>query len=139
MSTIDCIEHEGIVETISPDRLTVKIVSSAACTACHAKSSCPTSESVEKTIEVTSYQGTFGVGDHVVVKMNQSLGVKAILIGYFYPFLIMFGGLIVVYQTTGRDVWAGIASLLLLAIYFLVLKLFHYKLEKSFQFQVERV
>ncbi|MDP4210675.1 MAG: SoxR reducing system RseC family protein [Bacteroidota bacterium] len=139
MSTNDCIEHEGIIQEITPKKLLVSIVSNPACSSCNAKSACASAESVEKTIEVSPYLGTYNIGDKVVVKLNQSLGVRAILLGYVYPFVILFATLIVGVKLTGKELTAGIASLLLVAIYFFSLKLFHVQLEKTFHFDVEKV
>jgi positive regulator of sigma E activity len=139
MSTIDCIEHEGIVGSITAKSIFVNIVSNAACSDCHAKKACASAESVEKVIEVTPYTGTFNIGDNVIVKLNQSLGIKAILIGYVYPFVLLFATLIIVVKTTGNELTAGIASLGLTSLYFLALRFFRSPLQKTFHFEIEKV
>ena len=138
MSTNDCTKHEGIVERITTKSIFVSIVSRSACSSCGAKESCTTSESVNKTIEVRSTNNTFQVGDKVNVLLNHSLGIKAIIIGYANPFMLFIIALIVMVNLTGNELKAGIASLLVITIYFLSLRLFRVQLEKAFHFEIEK-
>ena len=62
------IRHEGVVESVGPHAVKVRIMQTSACAACQAASFCHASESKEKMIEVfTSSASSFEKGDSVVV------------------------------------------------------------------------
>ena len=134
------IEHEGIVVAVSDSQLTVRMVALSACSNCAAKSHCVPSERKEVDIRVDHYSGAYQLGARVMVIMQQCLGFKALSIGYLLPFVVMMVCLLSVYQLTNNELTSGLASLLILIPYYIMVKLIlHKTTRKSFDFQVKKI
>ena len=88
------IKHEGIVCKINNGIATIKLVNISACSSCHAKSACNVSEVDNKEIEVAVGKDSITVGEHINVLFNNAMGVKALFLGYVFPFLFMISALL---------------------------------------------
>lgn len=133
----DRIEHPGVVERVENDRVFVQIASQSACGHCQAQSHCGMVESVGKTIEVVSdHPDRYREGQKVVVAIERSLGYKALLLGYIYPFLIMLTTLFAVTLLTGNEGLSALIAALLMVPYYA--GLYHYKnrLRQTFTFRI---
>lgn len=128
--------HEGIVQEVLDDKITVMIVSASACSSCHAKGACLASDMKEKEIEIRHFSGKYYPGQHVNVVGETSQGFKAAFYGYLLPFLVVFITLIVVYAITQNEGFAGILSLLILIPYYTILYFFREKIRNSFDFKI---
>ena len=133
------VEHEGTVASICGDIMIVRIVTSSACSSCAAKSHCMPSESNDKDIQVEGFSGDFALGEKVKVVMKQSLGFRALCLGYLVPFVVVLITLLIVYQFTGNELVSGLTSLLILIPYYLILKLLNRKITQTFGFAVQKI
>ena len=130
--------HPGIIEEINEEKILVKILSQSACSTCHAKGACSVSEVEEKIIEIEHIAGgKWSKGQHVMVKMEQSLGLKAVFLGYLAPLIILIASIIVFLFLLKNEGWAALLSIMMLAPYYLALHLFRDKLKKKFRFRIE--
>jgi sigma-E factor negative regulatory protein RseC len=130
--------HPGIVESISGDRVFVKILSQSACSSCHAKSACSVADIEEKIIEADSDPSdNLKAGDEVMVRMEESLGRKAVLMGYVLPLIVLLGSIIVFLSLLKHEGLAALLSILMLVPYYLTLYLFRKRLQKEFRFRVQ--
>jgi len=133
------VEHEGTVASICGDIMIVRIVTSSACSGCAAKSHCMPSESDDKDIRVEGFSGDFVLGEKVKVVMKQSLGFRALFLGYLAPFVVVLITLLIAYQFTGNELVSGLAALLILIPYYLILKLLNRKITQTFGFAVQKI
>ncbi len=131
------ITHEGIIDHIESDTVFVRILSKSACAECHSKSMCSVSEMNEKLIEVKQKGFGFTTGETVNVILNRSLGNKAVLLGYFIPFILLITTLLVSSLYFG-ELWSGLMAVAVLIPYYLLLFVFKDKLSKTFHFRIER-
>ncbi len=137
MSIKDEIQHPGVIESVSKDKIEVNILAQSACSSCHAKGMCSVSEMENKIIEVNRTPDfDYKVGDQVTVYMRKSLGPKAVLLGYFYPFLIVLLTLIVLISVTGNEGLSALIAFLLLVPYYFILYKMKDKLSKTFEFKI---
>ena len=84
------ISHIGIVQSVDGQEVTVKMTVESACAACHAKSLCGVSDSKDKIVKAVNVSDAhFEVGEKVNVEMRQSLAMKAIVICYLLPFIVL--------------------------------------------------
>ena len=93
----------------------------------------------EKIIEVDLYEHDeeIKVGGQVVVEMKESLGTWAVLLGYVFPFLVVFISL-VVFTLIGMDEGlAGLFSVLILAPYYIIMYLSRQFLRKRFTYRLQ--
>jgi sigma-E factor negative regulatory protein RseC len=132
------IEHRGYIDRFTGHSVIVKIVSESACAACHAKGACSAAEMQDKEIEVSGPAGNFSLGEIVYLNMKQAQGFKALMIGYVYPFILLFAGLIVLSASGLNELMAGILALGLLPPYYFTLYLLRNKIRREFIFFIRK-
>ena len=132
----ESIKHEGIVESIGTDGLTVRILQASACSSCDARKLCRSSENKEKLVEVKGHYPTLQVGDQVTLCGSVRQGLRASVLAYVVPLILMLVALFAGTRLWGEKLGA-LAALLALAIYYGVLFLLKDKLGKHFTFKIE--
>lgn len=130
------ITHEGIIQKVSENKITVMIVSASACSSCHAKGACNASDMQEKEIEIYHFNGEYHPGQLVNVVGKAKQGYKAVFYGYLLPFIFVLATLIVAGIFINNEGLTGILSLAVLIPYYIVLYFFRDKLKKSFEFEI---
>lgn len=135
MTHIETIKHEGIVESIGTESCSVRILQASACSSCEARKLCRSSESKEKLIEVRGHYPTLHVGDNVTLVGSVRQGLRASVLAYVVPLVLMLIALIVGIRFGGEGTGA-LAALLVLALYYGVLYLTRDKLGKQFEFSL---
>lgn len=132
------ITHPGIIVLVETDKIHVRISSVSACSTCHAKRSCVAAEMEDKIIEAANdHKMNYYSGQEVIIGMEKSLGSHAILMGYFYPFLVVLGTLIVFINLTRNEAVSAIVSLGMLIPYYTILYRMRNKLSKKFEFRIK--
>lgn len=130
--------HPGIIESVESDRVLIKILSQSACSSCHAKGACTIADVEEKIIEAEpDPEREWKTGDHVMVSMQESLGRKAVLMGYGLPFVVLLVSIIVFLAVLKHEGLAALLSILMLVPYYSGLYLFRKKLRKEFTFRIQ--
>ena len=133
----ETIIHPGVIDKVEEGKIFVKILSQSACFTCHAKGMCSISEVEEKIIEIDHVQPHgYKEGDQVMVGLEESLGRKAVMLGYVLPFVIFVVSIIVLITLIHHEGIAALISLLLLVPYYLSLYLMRHRLKKEFRFRI---
>jgi positive regulator of sigma E activity len=138
MNTSVCFEQRGIIESVNDKMVTVRIDRGSACSHCSAQGLCNLAESTERIIEVNTSTQSFSVGEWVQVTMSRSMGNKAILLGYFIPFVLLISTLLISSAFRLPDWIAGMVSLLILIPYFIILYIFRERLRRTFSFSIHK-
>ncbi len=136
MSKAETIRHEGIIESLGAEGCTVRILQASACSSCSARQLCRSSESKEKLVEVKGHYPTLHVGDRVTLVGSVRQGLRASVLAYVVPLVIMLVVLFLVTHHYGEKLGA-LAALLALALYYGVLFLLKDKLAGQFSFRIE--
>ncbi len=153
------IKHDGIVIAVNGDgTVLVRIVQTSACASCKAKAMCASAESKEKEI-LALYVGDetmrredeiqdIKIGDEVVVKVQQKMGWKAVLLAYILPFVVMMSVIVLGNEAIrllgdvaiGKNSEAiiGTAALCAMGVYYIVLGFFKDKIQKEFSFTASK-
>ena len=131
MSKAETIRHEGIIESLGAEGCTVRILQASACSSCSARQLCRSSESKEKLVEVRGHYPTLHVGDRVMLVGSVRQGLRASVLAYVVPLIIMLVVLFLVTHHYGEKLGA-LAALLALALYYGVLFLLKDKLAGQF-------
>ena len=139
MDSINCVEQQGIVEDIKNGVATVNITSFSACASCQTKGACGMTEVAEKHIDVAVNEEQYHKGERVNILMKKSLGLRATLLAYVLPFLIIIFALIILTSIGVSEGLSGIISIGALILYFFILHLAKDKLNKTFQFTLNKV
>jgi sigma-E factor negative regulatory protein RseC len=130
--------HPGIIERINGDRVFIRILSQSACSSCHAKGACTIADVEEKIIEADiDPSENRKPGEQVMVKMEESLGHKAVLMGYVLPLIVLVGSIILFLSIIKHEGLAALLSILMLVPYYFTLYLFRKRLRKEFRFRIE--
>ncbi|MGN1046273.1 MAG: SoxR reducing system RseC family protein [Candidatus Cryptobacteroides sp.] len=134
----DDISHTGKIIEITPEFTTVEIVSSSACSSCHAKGLCGMSEDKVKTIMIpTDPYASYSAGDEVNVLLKKTMGLKAVWISYVIPLAILMILILSLSAVTVHEVYAGLGAVAGVALYYLGIYLLRDKLSKDFVFYIK--
>ncbi len=98
---------------------------------------CSAFEMSEKVIEVKNdHKPLLKTGDRVDLVMTRSMGSKAVILGYFLPFVLVMLTLLIS-SSYLSELWAGLLSLSILVPYYIILALFKDRLSRTFEFKIE--
>ena len=130
------IKHDGIVEEVGSNSVVVRISSGSACSGCHAENLCNISGKEDKLISI---EGKYDVarGDVITVLMQQSMGIKAVLLGYVLPLFILVISLIILLSASLSELAAGLVSISILIPYFILLYLNRNRIGRIFLFTLK--
>lgn len=132
------ITHQGIVENTDGSHVYVRIIQTSACSACSAKGHCSSADRKEKIIEVFSPLASFKSGDSVTIVGQTSMGLSAVLLAFFLPFLLLVCSLFLfVHLLHGNELLSGVFSLSLLIPYYFIIWLKRDKLKNKFSFTIQ--
>jgi sigma-E factor negative regulatory protein RseC len=132
------IDHAGVIDSIEGDRAHVRIMSESACASCHAKGACSAADQEEKYIDVPLHGTQYQTGEPVRVEVSRNLGMKAVALGYVYPFLLLMAVLIALLSMGVPELRAGILALFSLFPYYLLLFLLRKRIDSTFTFSLKK-
>lgn len=132
------IEHLGRVIAMDDEKITVSIVSAAACSSCSSKSNCSVGDVEEKIVEVSSNQGrNVKINEVVTVILDSKYGAWAVLLGYVFPFLAMLITLIIMQSLGFGQGQSGLAALAMLLPYYGILYITKKSQARTFSFRLK--
>ncbi len=137
MQKHEAIEHTGIIESIEGNIIKASIIAASACAKCDSKSGCGMAESQEKIIDIVDNSGKHTVGEEITITMRQTLGFRALFLGYILPFILILTSLIILLAVQDSEGVAGLVSVAILIPYYFVLYLNKDKLKKAFSFTIK--
>ncbi len=133
------VSHKGTVISVGQDRISVRIVSESACSACHAAGLCGASESKNKIVDVPVYGGqTYSVGQEVEVCLARKMGLKAVLLSYVIPLVILLILVLTLSSIGLGELVCGLASIGGVALYYLILYFRRDSLTEGYVFYVRK-
>ena len=133
------INHIGSIKSINNQQFIVKIISQTACSSCHAKGSCSSSEQEEKEIEVQQTNGNFEIGEVVQVVTTASQGYTAVVLAYLLPLVLLVLTMLTILSLEGGEAAAAFGAIIVLLPYYWLLYHYRDKIKSSFRFTVEKL
>lgn len=137
------IEHPGKVTGIYDNYIRVEIVDKSACSGCHAKSVCHASDEETRFIDVPLTIGTlsrhYEPGEEVVVILSSSLGLKAAVLAYAVPLLVLLAAMIIANRLGAPELYVGLSGIAGVLLYYIVLLFFRGRLARVFTFSIEKL
>ena len=132
------ISHSGIVESVADGCVKVRILQTSACGACKVAGHCHAAESKEKIVEVFCRDtAQYSTGQEVVVSTSGDVAVRALLLGFGVPFLVLIVVLVLVLQVTGDEGLAALCALAALFPYYGVIYLMRERIRRQLTFYLE--
>ena len=133
------IEHEGIIEKVKGNNITVRILQKSACSDCHARAACMASDSKEKLVDIRDYTGMYQENESVIIEGKKSIGYKAVFWAFVLPLLFLILVLFLSLTLWNlSDTKAALASLVALIPYYCVLYFFRNRMANSFRFSIKK-
>jgi positive regulator of sigma E activity len=140
MGSSGTIEHLGVIREVNDTIIRVDVVTDTACRGCRAKGSCSIGGNNERIIDVARSAGdNYYPGEKIKVVLEQSLGIKALGLGYLLPFLVVLTVLITMTGLGANEAFAGLISLAALIPYYTCLAFFKGRLRKEFSFSLQKI
>lgn len=136
------IKHLGIVESIDGSHVRVKILQSSACSSCSVKGHCNISETKEKIIDIHDKESAdcCSVGQEVMVCGTTSMGMKAVVLAFVLPFIVLLAALFVTMRVTdGDEATSALVSLCTLIPYYIIIYLLRNRISRTFSFTLETI
>ena len=133
------IRHQGVIERIEKHKVFIKIIQKAACSDCHAKSVCMSSDQKEKIIEVYDDSGKFNIHEDVIVSTQTSMGHLAVIIAFLIPLALVVATIFVGIKITGDEGISGLIGISVLIPYYFILYIFKDKLKRNFVFTLSKM
>lgn len=134
------IKHKGTVESINGSLVKVRILQTSACASCNARGLCSSAESKEKIIEVYDTTNSYKPGDPVMIYGTTSMGIRAVIIAFVIPFIILLITLFAAMSfSSGNELLSAFLSLLILVPYYIVLYFLRNKIKKDFSFTLKPI
>lgn len=131
---------QAVVKEVQDTYIIAEIVIQSACAACHAKGACGVSERKQEKLKIDlPNPEIFTVGEVVSIEMKQTLGMKAVVIAYLFPFIVLALGLFVTYALTKQELVSVGVSFGLTVIYYFIISKLKDKFEKEFVFTVKKI
>ncbi|MBO4469893.1 MAG: SoxR reducing system RseC family protein [Bacteroidales bacterium] len=131
------IRHTGKITDITPETISVEIISEAACASCHAAQLCGMSESKTKIVEVPAQLG-YEPGEEVWVIMKKSMGLKAVSVGYVIPLAVLVVVLLGCLLAGVTELAAGLSAIGAVGAYYLIIWLLRDKLRNTYTFYIKK-
>lgn len=134
-----CSAQMGRVSAVYPDRVVVTFLQKSACSGCHASSACTMMDQKRREVTVFNPEGLYEVGDSVVVKVNNSVGTKAILLSFVLPLAVLLTVSLLCIQVFALGEVASIGiSLAALGLYYFILSRFSSVLKQKMVLTIEK-
>ncbi len=123
---------------IDGEHIKVKIHQQTACLSCKVAKHCNASGSKEKIIDV-DLNDSFKVskGEKVIITASGENGFLAVLLSSIVPLIVLLVVLAASMIITKDEAFSGLACLIALVPYYLILYLFRNKIREKFSFQIE--
>lgn len=133
-------QRPGVVTAISPDIVTVQIQQQSACSGCHARDLCVSSERREHQLQLKTYGQHFSIGEQVLVVARRSVGRLAVLLAFVLPLLLLVLTLSIAQTFLAlSEAAAVLVAIGLLSLYYLVLYTQRHRLEGRLVLMVEPI
>lgn len=134
------VSKAGVVETVSPASVVVRLRRASACGGCSMSGHCNASECQETLVTVCCADaGSYAVGDSVVVSTTAASARLALLAGFGFPLVVL-----VTFFVLARYVWnchdtvAAAIGLTGLAVYYILLYLCRGYVSQGVSFRIDK-
>ena len=141
MGASNNIVHTGVIQTVGPSHLQVRITQQAsACSSCLAKAHCNAADSRERCIDIhTDNASDYAVGETVRMTVGTSRGLEAVWWGFGLPLILTVAAVSIATLCSASEGVAALAALVTLASYGGWLYRHRKYMEQRFAFTVEKL
>lgn len=133
-------KRAGVVSEINQTEVIVRIQQLSACSGCHAKEFCSSTDCADRYLSIPASDEEFEVGEQVLILGEDRLGRLAVFLSFVLPIIILVATLALSTYVFGvSEVMAIVISVAILSVYYLALRLSDSKLRKIMVFRIEKI
>jgi sigma-E factor negative regulatory protein RseC len=134
------LEHKGVVIALNHGWVDVAMQVESACIGCKVRGACGMADQKEKLVSVAAdISETYSVGEEVIVSIGRSMGFRALFLSYVIPLVLLLVSLLALLGAGVGEGVAGLSSLGVLAIYYLILWLFRNRIRRKIIFKIRKI
>lgn len=134
------LRQSATIVQVTDTEIVVEVCRESSCKACAAKSMCSAGGSEGSSGHLMTLRGDGverSVGDSVTVVVSERRAAMAVVLAYLIPVFVVVG-LLLVFQAFGvSELISGLVVLLVLAAYFLAIKIFDKRIGKELTITIE--
>ena len=125
--------HPATVTAVRSGSVTVQLHVVSACASCEAHGRCGFADSKEKIMDIDTPQWQqYHEGDPVTVAIHSNRGLQAVLIAYIIPALLLLATFATLTALHLSEGWVALITLLVVALYGLLLYALRHRLQRKF-------
>ena len=132
------IRQSATVIRVDATQIEVEVCRPEACAACKAKSVCSEEGGQGKRMTLANDGQGYQLGEQITLVMRRSAGLKAVVIAYLVPVILVVAALLVFQTVQIKETVAAISTLVLLGLYFLVIRLLRGRLNRELTIEIEK-
>lgn len=132
------IRQSATVIRVDATQIEVEVCRPEACAACKAKSVCSEGGGQGKRMTLANDGQGYQLGEQITLVMRRSAGLKAVVIAYLVPVILVVAALLVFQTVQIKETVAAISTLVLLGLYFLVIRLLRCRLNRELTIEIEK-
>lgn len=132
------IRQSATVIRVDATQIEVEVCRPEACAACKAKSVCSEGGGQGKRMTLANDGQGYQLGEQITLVMRRSAGLKAVVIAYLVPVILVVTALLVFQTIHMQETVAAISTLVLLGLYFLVIRLLRGRLNRELTIEIEK-
>ena len=116
----------------------VEVCRPEACAACKAKSVCSEGGGEGKRMTLVNDGQGYRVGEQIQLVMRRSAGLKAVVIAYLVPVVLVVAALLIFQATPMSDTTAALLTLGILVLYFVIIRLLRGRINNQLTIEIEK-
>lgn len=132
------IRQSATVMLVTPSEIEVEVCRPEACAACKAKSVCSEGGGEGKRMTLINDGQGYAIGEQITLVMRRSSGLKAVLIAYLVPVFLIVAALLIFQAMQVKDIIAAMATLGILGLYFLIVRLLRGRINRELTIEIEK-
>lgn len=134
----ESVSHKGKILSARDGIAQVEIISESACSSCHAKGFCSATDQKRKIVDVPCPEG-FVPGEDVSVLLRRSMGMKAVLLAYALPLLVVLAVTVSLSYAGLSELTCGLLGIGALVLWYLGVYIFRDKISRGYAFTIEKI
>lgn len=132
------VSHKGKIISVDGSAAKVEIISQSACASCHAAGFCSATDQKRKLVDV-HVSGGYSVGEEVLVVLQRSMGMRAVLLAYALPLLVVLAVTVLLSYAGVAELVSGLAGIGALALWYLGVYLFRSRIASGYAFTIKKI
>ena len=132
------IRQSATVIRVDAAEIEVEVCRPEACAACKAKSVCSEGGGEGKRMTLVNDGQGYRVGEQIQLVMRRSAGLKAVVIAYLVPVVLVVAALLIFQATPMSDTTAALLTLGILVLYFVIIRLLRGRIHNQLTIEIEK-